>query len=163
MRRLITLPAVLLLLTSPHSGWAVDTPSLAEQGAVPKDAKGRVLNLDFERGDLSDWTATGDAFGKQPVSGDTVAARRSDMKSRHVGTFWVGTFEVLGDPVTGTLTSAPFLANQPFATFLVGGGSSPSTRVELIDAKDDSVLFSVNGDDTEDLKPVLVRSLKTTR
>jgi putative membrane-bound dehydrogenase-like protein len=133
---------------------AADPP--VEQGSLPRDERGRVLNLDFERGDLSDWTATGDAFRGQPVSGDKVAARRSDMKSRHTGKFWVGTFEVLGDQGTGTLTSAPFVLDKPFATFLIAGGSTPSSRVDLIDAKDESVLATATGDVTEDMKPVLM-------
>ena len=57
----------------------------AEGAAVPEvkdgfkatDTSGRVLNLDFEKGTLDDWTATGDAFNEQPIQGDTVAARRS--------------------------------------------------------------------------------------
>src|SRR5947209_1723772 len=71
----------------------------------PVDSHGKPLNLDFEDGTLKDWTATGNAFDKQPVMGDAVAARRNDMKSGHQGTYWIGTYEVSGDPAQGTLTS----------------------------------------------------------
>lgn len=92
-------------------------------GTVPSDASGRPLNLGFETGNLTDWTAEGTAFQGQPVEGDTVSPRRDDMHSGHAGRFWVGSYERIGDVGTGTLTSVPFRAVKPFASFLVGGGS----------------------------------------
>jgi uncharacterized membrane protein len=74
--------------------WAADPK--ASEGVLPLGADGKPLNLDFETGTLKDWTATGDAFAKQPVKGDLVAARRSDMKSQHQGQYWIGGFEVVG-------------------------------------------------------------------
>src|SRR5579871_5487556 len=103
-------------------------------GIKPAAKDGRALNLDFEDGTLRDWVATGDAFDQQPIMGDTVSKRRSDMKSGHQGQYWIGTFEVKGDAPQGTLTSIRFKVTQPFASFLVGGGSGPGTRVELVDA-----------------------------
>lgn len=47
-----------------------------EVGVLPLGADGKPLNLDFETGDLKDWTAEGDAFKGQPIKGDTVFARR---------------------------------------------------------------------------------------
>jgi hypothetical protein len=44
------------------------------------------------------------------------------MKSKHAGEFWVGSFEKMGDPVQGTLASAPFRVTQRYAAFLIGGG-----------------------------------------
>ena len=81
----------------------------AAEGALPKDRSGRPLNLDFEDGTLRDWTATGNAFQKQPVMGDTVYQRRSDMKSQHRGNYWIGGYEAAGDNPKGTLTSVPWL------------------------------------------------------
>src|SRR5579863_9117644 len=92
------------------------------QGVLPKGADGKPLNLDFETGTLQDWTSTGEAFVDQPVKGDTVFARRQDMKSEHAGEFWIGTFERKGDAPQGTLTSAPFLVTHRYAAFLIGGG-----------------------------------------
>ena len=74
----------------------------------PLGADGKPLNLDFEDGTHKDWTATGDAFTGQPIKGDTVSPRRGDSKSRHQGTFWIGTYERQGDKLQGTLTSKPF-------------------------------------------------------
>src|SRR2546423_15704577 len=80
----------------------------ADEGILPVGADGKPLNLDFETGTLKDWSAEGDAFKDQPIRGDTVSPRRGDMKSRHQGQFWIGTYERAGDKPTGTLTSAPF-------------------------------------------------------
>lgn len=125
-------------------------------GDVPKAPDGRALNLDFESGDLRDWTAEGDAFAGQPVKGDTVHARRNDMRSDHAGDYWVGTFERKTDAPQGTLTSVPFRVTQPYASFLVAGGAQQETRVEIVLAEGRKVLFHVSGDDTESLKPALV-------
>jgi putative membrane-bound dehydrogenase-like protein len=128
----------------------------APAGTLPVGRDGKPLNLDFETGTLKDWTATGTAFDAQPNQGDTVAARRSDMKSNQRGLFWVGTYEVAGDKPQGTLTSAPFKVTQPYASFLVGGGSLPGTRVELVRADNQQVFFKVSGNDSENMHPAVV-------
>src|SRR4051812_26310923 len=91
----------------------------AREGIVPKGKDGHELNLGFENGTLRDWTARGNAFDGQPIKGDTVAPRRSDMRSDHDGSYWIGTYERAGDDVEGTLTSAPFTVTQPYGSFLV--------------------------------------------
>ena len=126
-------------------------------GVRPVGADGKPLNLDFETGTLQDWTAEGDAFGSRPVEGDAVFARRSDMRSRHQGRFWAGSFERGGDKPHGTLTSGPFAVTHPWATFLVAGGAFENeTCVELVDAASGAVLVRVSGDGTETLKRVAV-------
>src|SRR5688572_26653336 len=121
------------------------------------DPAGRPLNLGFEDGTLRDWTATGNAFDKQPVKGDRVAARRGDMRSRHAGHFWIGGFETgLGDDPTGTLTSAAFKVTQPWASFLVAGDDGPGTRVEIVTKDDGKVIQAARGTQREDLAPVAV-------
>src|SRR4051812_44720786 len=72
-------------------------------GLTPKGKDGHTLNLNFEDGTLRDWTPSGNAFAKQPVKGDVVSARRTDMKSGHEGQYWIGTFEFAGDDAVGTL------------------------------------------------------------
>jgi putative membrane-bound dehydrogenase-like protein len=125
-------------------------------GIAPTSKSGKTLNFNFESGSLVDWQPAGDAFQGQPIRGDTVVVRRGDMKSEHQGEYWIGTFERLGDSGTGTLTSAPFLINQPFASFLVGGGSANDTRVELVDASNDKVIHKSVGNNTENMKRVVV-------
>ncbi len=124
--------------------------------SLPVDKEGKPLNLDFESGTLKDWFAEGNAFERQPVRGDTVSVRRSDMKSGHAGNFWVGSYEVGGDEPQGKLESTPFKVTQPFASFLVGGGSQESTRVELVLADTKEVFFKVSGNNEETMKPVVV-------
>lgn len=85
-----------------------------------------------------------------------VSPRRSDMRSDHRGNYWVGTFEIAGDKPQGTLTSVPFKVTQPFASFLVAGGSHENTRVELVRADTQQVIFKASGYDSENLRPVVV-------
>ncbi|NOS70747.1 MAG: dehydrogenase, partial [Verrucomicrobia bacterium] len=151
MKKNLHFTVVALLLS------ALSIPSSAQStGSVPVDKDGRPLNLDFESGTLKGWFAEGNAFERQPVRGDTVSVRRSDMKSGHAGNFWVGSYEVGGDEPQGKLESAPFKVTQPFASFLVGGGSQESTRVELVLADSKEVFFKVSGNNDETMKPVVV-------
>ncbi|MBM3987665.1 MAG: DUF1080 domain-containing protein [Planctomycetes bacterium] len=110
--------------------------------------------LDFECGDMRGWTADGDAFALQPITGDTVKARGREP-SLHEGKCWIGGYERLGDGSTGTLTSNPVRIEEPFASFLVGGGGSPSTRVELVLAEGGEVIFKTSGADFESLQRVV--------
>lgn len=125
-------------------------------GTPPVDADGKPLNLDFETGTLAHWTAVGRAFQQQPVEGDTVPARRSDMRSQHQGRYWIGTFERFGDDPQGTLTSIPFRVTHPFASFRVAGGSHEETCVELVRADTGKPFARISGDNTENLKTVAV-------
>ena len=78
------------------------------------------------------------------------------MRSQHQGDFWVGTYELNGDPATGTLSSAPFKILHPYASFLIGGGSSDSTRVELVATESpQKVVFKATGPDRENMHPVV--------
>lgn len=140
-----------------HSATGQDKlPAEPPQGVLPKGADGQPLNLDFETGDLRDWTAAGEAFAGQPVKGDSVFARRQDMKSEHAGQFWIGTYERQGDPPQGTLTSLPFLVTHRYAAFLIGGGPTDATRVELIRRENNRVFYKTSGDQTENMHRVVV-------
>ena len=126
------------------------------KGHLPKAADGHVLNLDFESGDHRDWTAEGEAFAGQPIEGDTVVKRRPDMKSGHQGKFWIGGFERKEDPPVGTLTSATFTLDAPFARFLIAGGPGENTRFEIVRDDTKAVIYKTSGDMSEELKPVVV-------
>lgn len=111
---------------------------------------GRPLNFGFENGSLMNWTAEGAAFSGPPLKGDAVSARRKDMSSGHHGEFWIGSYEAkASDMPTGTLTSDAFTLAQPWVSFLVGGGSGNKTRVEILNAANDSIFFSTTGPDDE--------------
>ncbi len=142
---------VLACLSASNVG-ADDEP----KGVLPKGADGKPLNLDFETGDLRDWVATGEAFAGQPVKGDAVMARRSDMRSEHAGDFWIGTYERAHDVPRGTLTSSAFTVTHRFASFLIGGGSTDDTRVELVRKDTQKVFFKVSGDEHENMRRVIV-------
>ena len=147
----------LLLTTVSLLAGVLILPALATatEAITPTGKDGQPLNLDFETGTLKDWVAEGKAFAKQPVHGDTVSVRRTDMKSGHTGGFWVGSFETDGDAPKGTLTSVSFKVTQPFASFLVAGGSHENTRVELVRADTQKVIFKTSGYDHETLRPVV--------
>src|SRR5262249_23309230 len=126
------------------------------EGVLPVGADGKPLNLDFETGTLKDWTAEGDAFQGQPIEGDTVFPRRSDMKSQHQGQYWIGGYERFGDKPQGALASVPFKVTHPWASFLVGGGPWAETRVELIRNDTQRVVFRASGIEEENLRRVVV-------
>jgi len=151
-------------LQSPE-GVSVEEPPLFEaqpdepgpnerEGERPKDADGRDLNLDFETGDLTDWEAVGDAFADQPVEGDSTARRGLDS-SDHTGTYWIGGYEIHGDGRVGELVSADFEVTHSWASFLVAGGRTEKTRVDL-ETTDGEVLFSSPGPNYEPLRVAVV-------
>lgn len=128
-----------------------------DDGTAPVGKDGKPLNLDFETGTLKDWTATGNAFAGQPIRGDTVNTRRSDMKSEHAGEYWIGGYEESGDKPVGTLSSVPFTVTHPWGSFLVGGGHyETQTCVELVRADSEQVFFRASGHDSENLERVVV-------
>ncbi|HYE20525.1 MAG TPA: PVC-type heme-binding CxxCH protein [Tepidisphaeraceae bacterium] len=156
MRRPLATAAAAALLSL--SAAAVSPPIEITTGFRPLRADGTAYNLDFETGDLRDWTATGDAFAGQPVKGDAVAVRRKDMKSDHQGQYWIGGYEVATDKPKGTLTSAPFAVTHPYASFLFAAGKTDATRaeIELIDGGQSTVIFKTSGTEVENLRRVVV-------
>ncbi len=131
-------------------------PTTPPEGVLPKGEDGHSLNFDFETGDLRDWTVEGEAFVGQPIQGDTVHPRRSDNKSQHQGKYWIGGFEKLGDKPKGKLTSVPFKITHPWASFLVAGGTSVDTCVEIVDHADNEVVFRASGLEEENLRRMAV-------
>src|SRR5215472_16023283 len=103
------------------------------------------LRLDFDSGDLSFWTAEGEAFANQPVRGDRLKTSQvmpglvplggdywdGPYPVGHQGEYWISTENHL----TGTLTSDEFVIaeNSPWFSFLIGGGRDIAhLRVELL-------------------------------
>jgi putative membrane-bound dehydrogenase-like protein len=128
--------------------------SASRRGEPARDGTGRALNLGFDAGDLRDWTVLGQAFLRQPVLADATLERLGES-SRCVGRGWVGGYEFDGDGPLGTLESVTFSLTADWASFLVGGGSSFDTRVELV-AEDGEVLFRASGENYEPMKVALV-------
>ena len=108
-------------------------------GELPKR-----VTWNFETGNLQGWIKSGTAFDFQPTYGDNPTARHRGQPSNHVGRYWIGGFEkyqglpgqrpgnIQGDRPMGTLSSPRFTIPTGTLSFLVGGGSSFKTRVELI-------------------------------
>lgn len=134
------------------------SPNSKREGPIPTGKDGKQLNFNFESGSLKDWTATGNAFNKQPIKGDTVAKRLAGTTRRdtsaHEGEFWLGGYEAAGDKPTGKLASVPFKVTHPWASYLVGGGNLPGTRVELVRADTQEVIHTARGVRRESLQPV---------
>lgn len=126
----------------------------AKAADVKSIAPPEALNLGFEKGTLEGWKAEGNAWERQPVEGDTVAVRKRG-NSQHVGKFWLGGYERIGDKGTGTLTSASFVVTHPWASFLIGAGQDAATeRVEIVEEATGKVIHSASGADHENLERV---------
>lgn len=76
-----------------------------------------IENASFETGDLSGWTAEGNAF-----TADSVVEASADMRPQINGRYYLsGAAAATG--ATGTLTSTPFvLQDTGYVSFLIGGG-----------------------------------------
>jgi putative membrane-bound dehydrogenase-like protein len=131
-----------------------------EPGLTPTGLDGKQLNLDFETGDLSGWTATGDAFDGQPLRDDGIAGRWPGQISNKNGNFFIAGYERMKDQGVGTLTSSPFRVTHPWASLLIGGGEPATTRVEIVQVASDgdasAVLFTVRGDNHEQMRRVAI-------
>jgi hypothetical protein len=123
------------------------------------------FTADFETGDLTGWTNTGDAFDFQPTKGDNPTARDRGQPSQHQGDWWIGGYEkyqektgqtagdIQGDGPQGTLTSTEFKIVGEKINFLIGGGTHPTsdssgaTAVVLL--VNDKVVRESTGKNTE--------------
>ena len=105
------------------------------------------LIADFEGGHLpAGWRISGSAFGSGPVAGTLDGQQHV---SGHLGRGLMNSFHG-GDGPTGTLTSPAFTITKPFLSFLIAGGSTYLTRLELLVGN--QVVHHESGDETEVLK-----------
>jgi hypothetical protein len=141
------------------------TSAASESNTATEQAAPGLLfdNSDFEKADLSNWTATGNSFEFQPTKGDNPTARGRNQPSKHNGDFWIGTFEkyqgigkqkpgrINGDRQKGTLTSVPFQVKGDSITFLVGGGKRLETEYValLVDGQE---VLKVSGNGSESME-----------
>ncbi|MGY4385034.1 putative membrane-bound dehydrogenase-like protein [Pedobacter sp. UYP24] len=124
-------------------------------GIVPKKGN-KVINLNFEKGTLEDWTATGDAFSNPLVTKDQSMVYEKDINTGISGNYFVSSGGTKNYKRTGTLTSVPFTVTQPYASFKVSGGALQDTRVELVQADNNKVIFQITGAGRAALQPVIV-------
>lgn len=105
------------------------------------------LIADFEGGHWpAGWRVEGTAFGTAPVTG---ALAGQQHVSGHLGRGLMNSFHG-GDASTGRLTSPEFTITRRHISFLIAGGRSAQTRLELV--VNAQVLRQSSGDDTEVLK-----------
>ncbi len=124
-------------------------------GQIPTKA-GKPLNLNFETGNLTDWTATGDAFASPLFTEDPSPIHEKEMRIGFSGTNFLSSGGTTNYKLTGTLTSVSFPVTQPFATFRLSGGALQDTRVELVEAATNNVIFQSTGQGRATLQPVVV-------
>ncbi len=122
-------------------------------GIVPKK-NGKPLNLGFERGNMGDWTASGDAF-KNPVFSDPAAIYGEGSQIGFDGDYFASSGGTSNYKLKGTLTSIPFEITHPFAAFRVSGGALADTRVEIVLSKTNKVIFKSSGQGRATMQPVV--------
>jgi len=124
-------------------------------GQIPMKG-GKPVNLNFETGALTDWTATGDAFASPLFMEDPSPVHEKNMRIGFSGTNFLSSGGTTNYKLTGTLTSVSFPVTQPFAAFRVSGGALQDTRVELVEAATNKVIFHSTGQGRATLQPVVV-------
>lgn len=124
-------------------------------GDVPQQ-NGRRLNLNFETGDLTDWTTEGSAFEPMLIEGDPSPFHEQDVTLGVGGHFALTTGGSLHYKSTGVLTSVPFRVTHPWASFRISGGALEDTRVELVDATAGTTFFRITGSGRLPMQPVVV-------
>lgn len=138
--------------------FAVESPHSDTQDDSATENVGVDVGLGFESGTLEGWEKTGNAFDKQPLDEDSIASRWRGQTSNKQGSWFIGGFEVMRDAATGTLTSDPLTVTHPYASFLIGGGESLATRVEIMTASGDEtggVVFTATGQNREQMRRVV--------
>jgi fructan beta-fructosidase len=96
-------------------------PALCLLAALTAGAADDILIADFEGPNYGNWTVTGEAFGPGPAHGTLPGQMTVDG---FLGQGLVNSF-FQGDASTGTLTSAEFVLERKFISFLIGGGGWP--------------------------------------
>lgn len=126
---------------------------LAVAGVAAADVRPDIVLGDFEGQDYGTWQAIGDAFGKAPAQG--TLPHQMDV-SGFAGHGLVNSFTG-GDHSTGTLTSAAFVIDRDYVSFLIGGGGFPGRTCMnlLVDGKlvRAEVGPNVNPGGSEELEP----------
>ncbi len=130
----------------------ISTPVIA--GIVPMK-NGKPLNVGFERGNLSDWKAEGEAF-KNPLFNRPSPVHEEDTQIAFDGDFFLSSGGTKNYKLKGTLTSVPFKVEYPFASFRVSGGALADTRAEIVLAESDEVIFKSTGQGRATMQPVVV-------
>ncbi len=117
---------------------------------APSEAKPPTVFDDFESGKYDHWTTEGDAFGTHPAGAVEITHHFPVLGAQ--GNYFVDSYSGGSDQATGKLTSAPFVVDRPFLTFMVGGGGDVKQESVnlLVDGK---IVQSATGQADETLRP----------
>lgn len=125
--------------------------SFTDQTSVTVEAQ-QYLTYDFESGNLTGWTATGNAF----VAADATTAANWGWGGpfNHQGSYHLWSVKSGSDADTGTLQTQDFvLGGDGIITFMIGGGFDfNNVYLALIRKADGAILMKATGDnnDSED-------------
>jgi beta-glucosidase len=140
-------PAMALVLTASLAYCRGDTP-----GGQPRPD---VLFDDFESGRFDKWTVEGNAFDKGPLEIDGLdSPKLKSLSDRNWAKLYCpgrqgkyvahSACQNTNGP-QGKLTSRPFTVDRRALKFLIGGGSAPATRMDLL--VDGKVVRTASGED----------------
>ncbi|UBM58299.1 dehydrogenase [Marinilongibacter aquaticus] len=124
--------------------------------AFPAVKNGKVLNLGFENGDLSDWTIAGEAFVGGLIKSEPSPLHDKEARIGQSGNYFISSGGTEKYKKLGTLQSVPFPITHNYASFLVSGGALEDTRVEIVLAENEEVVFYSTGQGRATLQPVVV-------
>jgi fructan beta-fructosidase len=105
-----------------------------------------MMIADFEGDDFGNWEVSGECFGKGPARGPL--GDQGEVTGFE-GKGFVNTYHG-GDPAEGIMTSPEFAIERDYLNFLIGGGDTGETSIELI--IDGKIAFSNTGRNEEALR-----------
>jgi non-lysosomal glucosylceramidase len=126
--------------------------TLLDCSAIPlaENVHPPVIYDDFASGTYDKWKVEGAAFGSRPAKVGEIK-HRSPIQGA-VTPYLADSYLNGSDSATGTLTSASFVINRPFITFLIGGGDKP--KLECVNLLvNGAVVRSATGADDATLRP----------
>ncbi len=103
-----------------------------------------IVFADFEGSDYSNWEMEGNAFGKAPFNG---SPRPEQLLTGFQGKGLVNTYGDNGDLTTGRLKSPNFTITKKFIHFLIAGGPSDATSINLFVDNKKAAKAAGNGND----------------
>ena len=128
----------------PITGYKVKPTYLfVPKGKEPAPAGSRRV-FDFEDGTFKGWTVQGDAFSDRPASGSVWG---QGPVGPYEGTFFANSYHG-GDASTGRLISLPFVADQPWISYAIGGGDQRGA-LEMVLLHGDKVIHRDSGTNSD--------------
>ena len=96
---------------------------------VSCSSRPNIVIADFEGNTYGAWLLEGNAFGQGPARASFHGQQRVEG---YRGTGFVNSFSKEGGDARGVLTSPRFLIERDYINFLIGGGKSRDTYIELL-------------------------------